>query len=372
MQHSPAHTAPAVPAPSTPPRRRIDGVDLARGLAIIGMVMVHVAPPLGGEAGWYSLPYGQASTLFALVAGIGIELSSRRGPVAEHRARLVWRALWLAPVGLALSVLGTPVAVILQYYALWFLLAAPVLRWSTRALAALTGVGLLVGPTVLVWAQITHPQWYESTGGDIAGRGGWLGEFGDVLLTGYYPTVSWIWLVYAGMLLGRLDLRSDRVALWLLGGGTAVAAVTYWLAATARTVLDLGRWQPWLDTAGHSDTPPEMLATLAVAVAVVGACLLLGRHLRRLVWPGTSLGRFALTVYVGHIVVYAMARDAFFNATAAGGLQTTLWISAVSSVVAMLWLTVLPRGPLEALDRGGHEHIVLPLVRLARDERTSP
>ena len=366
VPHPPATTAAPDTAVSTPPRQRIDGVDLARGLAIIGMVMVHVAPRLAGDAGWYSLSFGQASTLFALVAGIGIELSTRRGPTEEHRARLLWRALWLTPVGIGLSELGTPVAVILQYYALWFLLAAPVLRWSSRTLAAFTGIGLAIGPTVLVWAQVTNPQWYRGPSTDVAGRGAWLGEFGDVLLTGYYPSVSWVWVVYAGMLVGRLDLRSDRVATWLLGGGTAVAAGTYAVAGAARRRLDLGRWQPWLDTTGHSDTPLEMLATIAVSTAVVGACLLLGRHLRRVVWPGTALGRLALTVYVGHIVAYAMFPRAFFNETVAGGVEATLWISLVGAIVAMAWLAVLPRGPLEALDRAGHRHLVLPLVRVAR------
>lgn len=363
--------APTTDAPSASfGRGRIDGVDLARGLAIVGMVAVHVAPPLAGDGGWYSLPYGQASTLFAVVAGIGIVLSSRRGDTAEHRARLVWRALWLAPVGLLLSELGTPVAVILQYYALWFVLAAPVLRLSTRGLAALTGVGMLLGPSVLVWAKVTHPDWYAPGGTDIAGRGRWFGEVGDVLLTGYYPSVSWLWLVYAGMLVGRLDLRSDRVATALLVGGTLVAGATYAAAAAARDALHLGRWQQVLDTTGHSDTPPEMLATLGVAVAVTGLCLLLGRHLTLLVAPGVALGRFALTVYVGHIVVYGLARSAFYNDTAAGGLETTLWISGVSAAIAMLWLAVLPRGPLEWLDRAGHQRLVLPLVRLARGQAT--
>ena len=370
MQSAPAATEPPAPAPASLGRGRIDGVDLARGLAIIGLVMVHVAPPLGGDAGWYSIPYGQASTLFAVVAGIGIELSSRRGDVAEHRARLVWRAAWLIPVGLLLSLLGTPVAVILQYYALWFLLAAPVLRWSTRALATLTAVGVLVGPTVLVWAQITNPSWYEFRTGSIAGRGAWLGEFGDVLLTGYYPTVSWIWLVFAGMLLARADLRSDRVASTALLGGSAVALGTYSAAAWARDALDLGRWQPWLATAGHSDTTLEIVATAGVSTAVVGLCVLLARRLRLLLWPGIALGRFALTVYVTHIVAYAVARSAFYNTTAAGGLETTLWITGVGAVVAMLWLAVLPRGPLEAIDRGGHQHLVLPLLRSWRDADT--
>lgn len=364
-QPAPATTADP-PSPGGSSHRRIDGVDLARGLAIIGMVSVHVAPPLAGEGGWYGLPYGQASTLFALVAGIGIVLSSRRGPTVEHRARLVWRMLWLAPVGLALTAMGTPVAVILQYYAVWFVLAVPVLRAPTRVLAPLTAVGVVVGPTVLVWAQVTHPQWY------MAGRGVWLGDVGDILLTGYYPTVSWVWVVYAGMLIGRLELSSTRVAGVLLAGGAGVATATYVAAAAARGALDLGRWQPWLDTAGHSDTPPEMLATLGVSVAVLGVCLLLGQHAARLITPGVALGRFALTVYVGHLLVYAVDRPLFFSETAIDGLQTTLAITLVSTVVASLWLMVLPRGPLEALDRAGHERLVLPVVRFVTGSGAAP
>lgn len=364
-------TTESAPAPTTG-RTRIDGIDLARGLAIIGMVMVHVAPPLAGDGGWYGISFGQASTLFALVAGVGITLSSRRGDVTANRARLVWRTVWLLPVGLGLSVLGTPVAVILQYYALWFLLAAPVLTWPSRRLATLTTVGMLVGPTVLVWAQVTNPGWYSSPGGDIGGRGVWFGEAGDVLLTGYYPTVSWVWIVYAGMLLARLDLRSDRVAGSLAGGGAIVAAATYGVAAVLRDTVDLGRWQPWLDTTGHSDTPLEMLATLGVATAVLGVCILIGRHARLLAAPGAALGRFALTVYVGQILVYwftnelAGGRGVMFNDTAVGGLATTAWVTGVSIVVAMAWLAVLPRGPLEALDREGHQRLVLPLLRTVR------
>ena len=112
-----------------------------------------------------------------------------------------------------------------------------------------------------------------------------------------------------------------------------------------------------------------MLATLGVATAVVGACVLLGRHLRLLVQPGVALGRLALTVYVGHIVVYALVPTAFFNDTVAGGTETTLWITGVSAVGSMLWLAAFRRGPLEALDRGGYQHLVLPLVRARRDPR---
>jgi uncharacterized membrane protein YeiB len=350
--------------PQVATRRRIDGIDLARGLAIIGMISVHVAPPLVGDSGWYALPYGRSSSLFALVAGIGIVLATRRDTYLEASARLLWRALWLAPLGVGLTALGTPVAVILQYYAVWFLLAIPVLRAPPWLLAALTSVGIVSGPGVLVWAQVVHPEWY------VAGRGVWLGEFGDVLLTGYYPTVSWIWLVYAGMLLARLDLSSTRVAVWLTGIGTVLATVAYVAADVLRDAVDLGRWQPLLDTVGHADTPPEQLASLGTAVAVLGVCLLLGQHAATLVRPGVALGRFALTVYVGHLLVYAVARPLLYSQTAARGAMTTAAITLVGTGVAMAWLAVLPRGPLESLDRAGHRYLAIPLVRSIRGRRS--
>jgi uncharacterized membrane protein YeiB len=346
-------------------RPRLEGIDLARALAIVGMVSVHVIPSAGGAVpGPYGLAYGRASTLFALVAGIGIALAARRRTDREVRARLVYRAVWLAPVGFALQGLTHPVAVILQYYALWFLLAALVVGLSARALGAVTAAGLVLGPTVLVAAQVLRPAWYAPPG-----SGAWLGSFGDVLLTGYYPTVSWLWLVLAGLLLGRLDLGSTRIAGALLVGGAAVSGATYAVAAVLRGALDLGRWQPLLDTEGHADTTLETLAAGAAAVAVVGACLLLCRALPG--WPlrpAVALGRLALSVYVIHIVVYAFDREVLLSRTVAEATSTTLLTAAVAAVLSTAWLAWRPRGPLEGAERWGFEHLVRPLVRPRPDQ----
>jgi peptidoglycan/LPS O-acetylase OafA/YrhL len=57
---------------------RVRGIDVARALAVVGMVMVHIGPVrmegsgLVGAA--YRLPHGRASILFVVVAGIGVSL----------------------------------------------------------------------------------------------------------------------------------------------------------------------------------------------------------------------------------------------------------------------------------------------------------
>lgn len=358
-------TPPTTTEPPPPPaealgrrRPRLDGVDLARGLAIVGMVTVHVLPGLaGGVEGPYGWAYGRASTLFALVAGVGIALSAARRPPGQVRARLLYRAAWLAPLGIWMQTLDHPVAVILHYYALWFLLTALVVTWSDRALLTLTGVGLLVGPTLLVAAQVLRPAWY-----DPPGSGAVLGVLGDVLLTGYYPSVSWWWLVLAGVLLGRRDLRRPPTMAGLLGGGTVVGVATYVGARSVVDVVDLGRWQPLLSVEGHADTTLETLAAGAVATAVLGACLLVGHLLpRRLVHPGVAFGRLALTVYVGHVLLYAAIPPLLRSATVAEGTRTTLWLTVVSTVFAVAWLAWRPRGPLEGLEHWVFDRAVLPL-----------
>lgn len=346
--------------------RRLDGIDVARALAIVGMVAIHVSasflgPVRAGDSSGLliDLSYGRASTLFAFVAGIGITLGSRRGTFGENAARLLWRASWLLPVGVVLGLLGTPIAVILQYYALWFVLAIPFLRAPTWLVAVVASVGVLIGPTWKVWAEVSRPAWF-----DAADQLPWIVAVPvDVVLTGSYPTVSWIWVVLVGMAVARLDLADRAVAGAVTAVGAGVAMVAYRLAAVLDSSIDLGVYEPWFSTIGHADTPLEQIAVTGVAAAVTGVCLLLASVAGPVPAPLAALGRLALSVYVGHIVVYAVARDLMLATSVADAVTTTMWVAVVSALFAVGWLQVFRRGPLEALDRAGYEHLVRPLVR---------
>jgi uncharacterized membrane protein len=77
---------------SSAARGRIQGIDLARAVAILGMVMVHIGPirldGFGLTGAAYRLPVSHASILFVVVAGIGISLlagdRSRSRQVCRH------------------------------------------------------------------------------------------------------------------------------------------------------------------------------------------------------------------------------------------------------------------------------------------------
>ena len=169
---------------------RIRGIDLARAIAIVGMVMVHSGPirsPGGGILGeLYRLPHGRASILFVVVAGIGASLLASAplsGGMKATTVRLGWRVLILFPLGVALQELGTGVAVILQYYALYFVIASVAVCLSDRVLLGLVGAMSIAGPLAVLVARRSQPEWFGpipewSALGDVAR---------DLVISGTYP-----------------------------------------------------------------------------------------------------------------------------------------------------------------------------------------
>ena len=93
---------------------RIEGYDVARALAVFGMVLVNYKSTMGSEylgpeklVGILSFLDGRAAALFVVLAGIGISLLTRQaretGDVAAlttHRRTLLSRAFFFFVVGL--------------------------------------------------------------------------------------------------------------------------------------------------------------------------------------------------------------------------------------------------------------------------------
>ena len=98
------------PAPRAAGRSRLAGVDAARGLAVLGMVAVHVLPRTDDDGG-PSLPYvlasGRAAAAFAVLAGVGVALATARTGEgrALQRGRLLVRAAAVGALGLTLGAL---------------------------------------------------------------------------------------------------------------------------------------------------------------------------------------------------------------------------------------------------------------------------
>lgn len=327
---------------------RLVGLDVARCLALVGMVVTHVLDERardGGVAVAHAVTAGRSAALFAVLAGVSLALmTGRREPVhgRERLARsagLAVRALLVAAVGLYLGGLGSGLAVILTYYGLLFLLGLPFVGLRAPALFTLAGVWLVAAPVVSQWVRPDLPQrgFDSPVFSDLAHPAQLASE---LTFTGYYPVSTWLAYLLAGLAVGRLDLGSRTVAarLAVAGGALAVASYAVSVALTSRDevaaalvagppVLALtptglrdtiatglpgttptgGPWEWLLVVVPHSGTPFDLAHTIGTSLLVIGVCLLATHGLRtssrRAVAIAFGAGTMTLSLYTLHVVM---------------------------------------------------------------------
>lgn len=328
---------------------RVVALDVARAVALLGMVVVNVGPRDGeGPASWvFLLALGRASLLFVLLAGVGVGmlLASDR---PRGSAGLVVRGAVLLVGGLALQLLDHDVSVILPTYAALFLVAALVVRAPDRVVLGGALVACVLGP--LVWVAAQSGGEFEMVGPTITESPAHV--LAAVLLTGPYPLVTWVAPFLLGIWLGRRDLADPRLQRRLLVGGVsaAVLATAVSVAVGADDVTDRTDPARLLSTVGHSQTPLWLVAGTGAALAVLALVLLVAPRLGRLAAPIASLGRLSLTVYVAHLLVIALlVRPG--PTTSAAGLAVAVAFTALALVAATLWRRHLGSGPLERVLR---------------------
>ena len=315
---------------------RVVGVDVARGLAVLGMLVAHVGPDdaarLPNGSSWLEAFDGRSAAGFALLAGVSAALLSR-GPeddrLTRARVRVLARAAVLAPLGFVLAALGTPVVVILPAYAVMFAMLTVALRWRPRTLLATAAVVAAVGPPAVLALRDV-----------VDGEAGFL-------WSEYYPPLVWIAYLLVGLAVGRvlgLPTTPGRLAVW----GLAAAAVGHTTNALAMRVVapEQTVLRALLTTAPHSDSGVEVLANTGSVLVVLAGCLVVGARLPRVLTPLAATGALALTAYSGQVVAIALlGRRVVFEPT----WPVLVGFALVTLVAATAWRLTLGRGPLERL-----------------------
>ncbi len=314
-----------------PATTRLVGLDVARCLALLGMVATHLLSsrtPTGGEALHHLVAGGRASALFAVLAGTTLALASGGRTPARGRALriaavgLAARAVLVALLGLWLGGLDSGIAVILTYYGVLFLLGLPFLALRARTLTVLAAGWLVASPLVSHLVRPDLPaRRFENASFDQVGQPALL--LSELLVTGYYPVLTWLTYLLAGMALGRSDLARRTVQGGLLAGGLVLAAGSALLseALTAARFSDRaldavrtdsfgttptgGRIDWLLVSAPHSGTPFDLAQTTGSALAVIGLCLLVVGVLptfgSRVVAVVFGAGTMTLSLYSLHV-----------------------------------------------------------------------
>jgi len=353
--------------PDRPEQTRIAGVELARAVAIIGMLSVHFGPYPAHTLfeKIFTLASGRASILFVLMAGIGVSLlaGSHRVSPMDARLRLAWRALVLLPLGLALQELDTTVRVILPSYALLFLVGIWALGLRDRALLLLAAGFVLAGPVLFLRGYLQAPLIFDRNPVTLSDSMGQI--IHSLVLSGPYPLITWAAPFLLGLWLGRRDLRSDATRTALVVGGATVAMAAAVTALVLNAVFESGPypmgWARLMIDTPHSQMPLWLVGSMGAASMMLGLSLTAADLLQRLAWPLVALGQLSLTVYIAHLLLLHWWPSVFLSADAGKAMGVLLGVTLAATVFALAWRQAFPRGPVESL-----LHLPWQLARHAR------
>lgn len=319
---------------------RLDGLDAARGLAVVSMLIAHLSP-VGGPA---AITEYLTAPLFAVIIGtsMGIALGSERRPGAGTFVRdNLQRGLILIVLGVLLQRLYDQIIIVLPHLGVLVIVLAPLALLLHRMpvlTLGLAAAGAVVAPVVVDRARLvadenvaSWPQWWS----DLVG---WVAT-GDA-----YRLATLLPMALGGLALATVLRRVGRPPeAWVVAGVLFATSVAAYVLG-ARTASG---------SAAYSGTTAEVVgATLLATGSIVASFLVvdLARRfgLGRALDPVLSSGRLALTAYTLQILWLAL-----LSALRDGARDDEWWIlgSSILVVVGGCWLLerLMGTGPLEWL-----------------------
>lgn len=179
--------------------KRLLALDAIRGLAVIGMYIQHFA-----LSEWSSFVSGNTMILFMLCSGISYTImiqgmKQKAIELSAIRTRILARSVFIDLVGYLILMLNGPFGVVLQAYAMIFLLALPLTKCSTKMLAAISAVSFVACPPLMLIGMSLFEKVVLLR--DIAG--------------GPSSALAWFPVFTAGMVIGRLNLSNATTSVHL-------------------------------------------------------------------------------------------------------------------------------------------------------------
>ena len=310
------------PPPVPPSRRRIDSVDVVRGLVMILMALDHTRDFFGSRVD----PTNVATTTgplfftrwithvcaptFFLLTGTGAALSLGRKTTAELSRFLVTRGVWLIVLELVVvRSLGLQfnfdynTTILEVIWALgWAMIALAAFVWLPRKAIAAVSLAMIAGHNLADGIRSTNPLWV------FLHRPGFLVPPPGHVVFAAYPIVPWIGVTAIGFVLGGIySWEAERRRTFLLRLGLALP-VAFLALRLANVYGDPARWSPQ-PTASHTliaffnatKYPPSLLFLLMTLGFTILGLYAFDRGVPRLLEPALTYGRVPLFYFLVHL-----------------------------------------------------------------------
>jgi uncharacterized protein len=351
-------------------KNRIIGFDLARAYAIFGMFIVNFNTVFGDHndqrflGKFLVLFSGNSSTVFVMLAGMGVALMTNRegGYTPEDRSRLrntiLKRAGFLFVIGLLFCVWWP--ADILHLYggymsigALLVFLDKKYYLWTALATVLIFHLLLVVTPYERGWDfnTLTYIDFWTVKG-----------FLRNTFYNGWNPILPWLAYFTIGLYLGRLDWTQKHTpkAIFIPGLVLFVSVFTF---QAASPYLNLDEEVLFFINADYiPPLLPFIVSTTGFGLMLIAAFMFLSKYVSERNWAKdvAKTGQMTLTHYISHLTIgvllfsFLKGQGVSLHEThvpPAYILLFSIGYFIASFCFSKYWAKKFPQGPLETVMR---------------------
>ena len=348
---------------------RLEGPDVARAMAILGMMVVHFmlvmtdgVPPERWSDFLLGLLDGRAAATFVILAGMGVTFIARKadgpaGAPGRNTMAAILRRRGLLLLALGFLNLTIWEGDILRVYGV-SLLMAPWVIWRSSRAVLLAALGFIVVFGVLFFALDYGRNWDWNT---MTYHGLWTvsGLWRNLFYDGFRSVFPWTGLLLLGVWLGRLDWSTAgvprRAVLWgavlLVSSAVVSRLLLHWFGTHPQPGFDPEEAAAFFGLQSMPPLPLFLLNATGFSLVLIGVSTLVARRWRDqwLLRALSATGRLAFTWYVAHIflglggvILLGWTRTSHLRA-----LLTALAFFSVAVVISLVWKRRFSNGPME-------------------------
>ncbi|WP_296311645.1 DUF418 domain-containing protein [Winogradskyella sp. UBA3174] len=349
-------------------KQRIIGIDVARALAIIGMIIVNFKVVFGENGqpwvkSFASIFDGKAAATFVVLAGVGLALMTNSAinhrdkvKIKVARIRIAKRALFLFILGLSYITIWP--ADILHFYGIYMAIIVMVLTCKEKTIIIL-GICIILVYPILITVLNYETGWNFETL-DYQDFWTFKGFMRNLFFNGFHPVMPWTAFMLFGYWFGKQDLHKEKFVKKTFWMSTIIFIIIQVVSYLSISILSEGSHEAALELTeifGTKPMPPlpiYMLSGIAIAFAIISACILIAKKFENsfIIDALNKTGQLALTFYVAHVIV-GMGIIEIINPSKMGNYSIEFSVgyaivfSFLCILFAVVWRKYKKSGPLE-------------------------
>jgi uncharacterized membrane protein YeiB len=349
-------------------KQRIIGIDVARALAVIGMIIVNFKVVFGENG----LPWvracagifdGKAAATFVVLAGAGLALMTNsaiknndQAKLKVARRRIAKRAVLLFFIGISYITIWP--ADILHFYGIYMAITLVLLTCKEKTIL-ISGICIILVYPILITILNYETGWDFAT---LEYQDFWTfkGFIRNLFFNGFHPVMPWTAFMLFGYWFGKQHLHNDKFVKKTFWMSTLIFISIQVVSYLSISILSEGNQAAALELKeifGTNPMPPlpiYMFNGTAIAFALISACILIAKKFENsfIINALDKTGQLALTFYVAHVIV-GMGVIELINPSKIGNysIEFSVGYAIVFSLLcilfAVIWMKYKKSGPLE-------------------------